>query len=274
MALERIFCVVDPTTTNQRALRRAEGIAVAVKVPVHVYICINGKFITTRNADRDMTLAAEKERHEVWLDRLVQPLRDQGVEVTTEVESSDNWHEALVKAAQRSENDLIIKASAKKPSFQRRLLRTADWTLLRSATCPVLFVKAEEQRKLDKVLLAVNLQAEDEAHVKLTDRIIEEAHRIAGAFNTELWAANAYEGSENFVYPDALARRTRVDPMRCKVDDASPEALLREVTEKESIPMVIVGSIARKGLKGAVVGNTAERIIDGLQSDILVIMQH
>lgn len=274
MALEHIFCVVDPTTTNQRALRRAEGIAAAVKVPVHAYVCINGKYVTTQNADREMTLAAEKARHEAWLDRLVQPLREQGIEVTTEVDASDNWHEALANAAKRSGNDLIIKTSEKKPSLQRRLMRTADWTLLRSATCPVLIVKAEEQRKLDKILVAVNLQAEDEAHVALTDRVIEEAHRIADAFNTELWAANAYEGSENFVYPDALARRTRVDPMKCKVDDASPEALLRELTEKESIPMVIVGSIVRKGIKGVVVGNTAERILDGLQSDILVIMQH
>jgi nucleotide-binding universal stress UspA family protein len=57
------------------------------------------------------------------------------------------------------------------------------------------------------------------------------------------------------------------------VGDAAPEKLIAEVAHKLDQPLVVIGSLARRGLGGAVVGNTAERILDELDTDVITIIR-
>ena len=89
---------------------------------------------------------AETARHKAWLAQITENWKSDGLKITVEVESSDNWREAIAPAAQRAKADLIVKANYRRSVIQRRLFQTSDWVLLRSAHCPVLFVKAKRTK--------------------------------------------------------------------------------------------------------------------------------
>jgi universal stress protein E len=272
LRVKTIFCVIDPTTVNQRALRRAAAIATDAKATLHVYVCVP----TQPNMpaeDRDDARAAQVARHEAWLREMVQPLRDQGLGLNTEVECHEDWRSAIATAAKRTDADLIVKSSYRRTAIQRRLLKTSDWTLLRTAECPVLFVKTDRVDHTDQILAAVNLAAENPDHQALNDLVLEYASVVAKATGAELHAVNAYSGSLGFIHPPDLARRAGIERSRAHVGDDAPEKLIAEVAHRLGSPLVVIGSLARKGIGGAVVGNTAERILDGIDTDVVILFK-
>jgi universal stress protein E len=270
--LKNIFCVIDPTTNRQRALERAVSVAAASGGRVHAYLCHmlpNG----IPADDRDEFRAAERARHEAWLERLVEPHRSKGVDIVIEIESTEDWRSALANAAERAGADIIMRATFRRTALQRRVLKTTDWTLLRAARCPLLLIKTDSVDTLQHVLAAVNLKAKDAPHQQLTETVIEWAKAVAGATAAELHAVNAYQGGMNFVHPPDLAKRFGIERRCAHVADSTPEALITETAMALGAPLVVIGSLARKGMSGAIVGNTAERLLDQLQTDVLCIVQ-
>lgn len=271
MQIRKIFCVIDPTTTRQRSLSRAVEAIKRLNTTVHAYVGIE-PVRTQSTDDREEMMKAEVARYEAWLDRLVEDLRAQGGDVTTEVEVCEDWREALAPAAKRYGADLIIKASNQRSTIQRRLLKTSDWTLLRGAHCPVLLVKSDRVERHSSVIASVNMAAKDEAHKKLSERVIEVARQVAEVTGAELHAANAFSGSLNFVHPPDLAKWVGIERSRAHVGDKSPEELVVQLANEMDNPLIVIGSIARSGVPGVVVGNTAERILDRSPADILTVM--
>lgn len=272
MDIRKVFCIIDPTTPEQPALARAIGIVRNTGASLHAYICAPGAFNLPAE-DREAMREAELARHEAWLEKLIAPYKDKGCVITHEVESSEDWRAALAPAAERAGADLIVKPSYRRSAIQRRFVKTSDWTLLRAAKCPVLFVKAGHMGEFDKILLAVNLAAKDKTHAALNDEVVAYGKAVADLTNAELHVVNAYDGSENFVHPPDVAKKTGTTRDHVHVGDSDPEELIAKVSEKLGSPMVIIGSVARTGMNAAVVGNTAERILDKLATDVLVIVK-
>lgn len=273
MQVSKIFAVIDPTTPNQIALARAANIARArgAKIDIHAYICIPE---TYNGVDDNAAMCkAEQARHEAWLADLLRPLVDDGISVTSEVECKDDWRAALAPAASRARADLIIKESRRRNPLQRRFLKTSDWLLLRNAECPVLLVKSLRQGPLTHVLAAVNLNAKDAAHQALTDTVIDYSRALAEATGAELHAVNAYPDQLNFVHPPDLAKRLGIERGRAHVLQGDPENVVAEVAARLGSPLVVISSVARRGVSAAIVGNTAERILDTLDCDILTIIR-
>jgi universal stress protein E len=270
--LKKIFCVIDPTTNNQRGLNRAASVARNSGAEIHAHVCFSVPSGVRAN-DKDSLREAEQSRHEAWVERLVAPLQSEGLKISTEVECDEDWRSALIAAAKRSEADLIVRSSFRRSALQRRVLKTTDWALLREAHCPVLLVKTERIGKLEKVLVALDIKDKDETHKTLTDQVIAHARSVAERSGAELHAVNAYQGAMSFVHPPDLAKRVGIERSMAHVGDGSPEAIIAKEAEKLGSPLVVIGSLARKGVSGIVVGNTAERILDDINADVMVVLQ-
>ena len=139
--------------------------------------------------------------------------------------------------------------------------------------CPVLLVKTGSVAELDNVLVALNIAAKDEPHQRLNDTVITYSQAVARLSGAKLHAVNAFQGSQNFVHPPDLAKRVGVERAQAHVGDASPEELITRVAEKVGATLVIIGSLSRRGMSGLVVGNTAERILDNVNADVLTVFE-
>ena len=132
--INKIFAVVDPTTQTQRALNRAVLGAKSTGASIHLYACIHSGM----SADDPKELQrAESLRYRAWVEDIVKPIREQGIFVDVEIEWNEDWHAAIGPAATRADSDLIIKNSHRRSGSKRTLLSSSDWSLFRSAHCPV-----------------------------------------------------------------------------------------------------------------------------------------
>lgn len=269
-ALKKIFAVIDPTTDNQIALTRAGKIAGRNEnVSIHVFEAIHR---TGNRSDPEALQRVETVRHQAWLETYVTPLREAGLEVVVEIEWTPDWKTAVARAAERADASIIIKAAKSRGSFQRRLLRSADWTLLRNAPCPVYEIKKDEISENIKVLLAVDISRNDDMHIQLNKLVIEYGKiLLVGAKGASMFVVNAYPSSSKFVYKDDLATQTGIDPENVFTVEGAPEKVIPEVAEEVEADIVIVGTAARGGVTAAALGSTAERILDAITTNILTV---
>lgn len=269
-ALKKIFAVIDPTTDNQIALTRAGKIAGRNKnVSIHAYAAIFG---SGNRADPDALQRVETWRHQAWLDTYVAPLREEGLEVEVEIEWTADWKNSVARAAERAAASIIIKAAKSRGRFERRLLKSADWTLLRNAPCPVYQIKKDDISANIKILLAVDISRKDDLHVQLNELVIDYGKTLlVGAEGASIFAVNAYPNSSKFVYEDDLAAKTGVDRSNVFTVEGPPEKVIPEVAEQVEADLVIVGTAARDGIKAAAIGNTAEKILDAIKTNILTV---
>ncbi len=269
-SFSQIFVVIDPTTDRQSALANAERIATgAPGTSLHVYEAI---YSTRDNADPEALQRVETARHRAWIDTLVKPIRDQGIGVEVEIEWTQNWRDAIAPAAARAECGLIIKAASVHSGAERRFLKTADWTLLRNASCPVYLIKKDQVEEAVTVLVALDIQVSDDLHNTLNARVLEYGSSLAGeAEGSAIHVVNAYAGANKFVYPDDLAQTTGIDLKNAHSVEGSADTVIPEVAAEINADILVIGTAKRDGIKAAVVGNTAERILDAVSTNILTV---
>jgi universal stress protein E len=267
-----IFAVIDPTTDNQRALQRSLMIIRnfgAEGQGIHAFICAYS------GADADDAEALERveiARHTAWLDSILDQADTAGIEITKQVVWDRDWREAIAPAAQAADAAMIVKSTYRRSPARRRLMKTSDLRLLRTAHCPVLLLKRDAVPDGRRVLVAVNIAAEDPPHVALNERIIAYAHNIVATRGAELHAVNAYTDSDHFIHPPDLAKRIGIDRAQAHSVAGTPEKAIAEVADQIDAQLVIIGTVARKGLTGATLGNTVERVLDHVETDMLTIV--
>jgi hypothetical protein len=69
----------------------------------------------------------------------------------------------------------------------------------------------------------------------------------------------------------ALQAEYEVSDERLHIEEGPAEELIPSVAERLRVTLTVIGSVGRTGLSGALLGNTAENILDSLNSDVLVL---
>jgi universal stress protein E len=268
LQINRILAVIDPTTDIQLALSRALPIAEQTGASIHAYLCCYSPLETDHFA---ALKRAELARHEAWIEKVIETANLGGVDVTTEVEWDKDWRQAVARTTAEYSYDLIVKAASRHSTAGRHLLKTSDWAVLRNSHCPILLVKRESIAPVQRVLIAVNPNVEDPKHQQLIDDIIYIGKQItAERENSELHAVCAYTGEEDFTFPTELAQLIGIDESRAHCVSGSPDDVIVECANLLESELVVLGTVSRTGLGGLTKGNTAERALDRLASDVLV----
>ena len=134
----------------------------------------------------------------------------------------------------------------------------------------VLFVSGIENGA--SILIALDIKRESAVHNKLNEAVIDFGKALAaGIPNSSLHAVNAYANSDSFIYPIDLAEIAGIDRTNAHAVEGAPDKVIPEIAKKIDASIVVVGTAARQGLKAAVIGNTAEKILDALNTNILTV---
>lgn len=269
----KIFVVLDPTSMEQPTLLWGEEIVRAFKVhrsvdaTLHVYCCINEDSVALvpGNQARAETL----ERVRSWLERLVNQSRAEGIAVETEVEWSDEWRKAIVSAAARQNSSLVVKNMTQHSRFVRLLRETSDWTLIRECECPILLLKTGRPFRIEEILVAVKHSPGDETYEKANDDILAAARRVATDFGASLHAVTCYDPDK---HPDRQRFADRCGLQRSQVSAAtgSPAQIIAETAAQQGSDLLIIARVARPD-SPRLVGNTARRVIDEIDTETLVL---
>lgn len=272
-AFEKLLVVVDPTEDEQPALERALATSeLDIHPAVHVFIGVD--LSHTNSGANNQKLF----KHTDELAALLQPLRDKDITFTAEVCWASPWQEAILEAARQHDVDMIIVPdySAKKDTSSARTglfrrLSDTKWGLLRNAPCPVYFVRPNPGRKRSTILAAVKTQTVEAKYDALNEKIISRGKWLASLFGAEFHVVNAYSDSTSYPDHGQLRRITDMDASKVHIKLGSPEDVIADVAEEIGADIVVIGTLARKGVLGAMRGNTSEKVLNKLTQDVFTL---
>ncbi len=264
MYLNKILVVVDPTTDIQPACERALESARMTGASLHLYAGVDASSGCNDLAEAQRAL-------EPILYTLSKRADAQKLAVETELEFTGDWRAAAVTAAARCGASMVFKSSHDHSTVDREKRHTADWNLLRHSPCPVLMVKNFRDWNHRKVLAAINPATTESCHIKLNNQIVSFARRFAQAYGSDAHFVTAFQNLNHTPQAGAIANDCGVGEEQVHVCQGKPAEVIRDMAAALDADLIIIGTIGRDGIKGSVVGNTSERLLDQTQSDLLVL---
>lgn len=237
----------------------------------------------------------QRDHFNARLDVIADRLRKEKLRVTTTTAWDYPPHEAIVRQAKRAKADLIVAECHAGRRVAPLLLHLTDWELLKYSPVPVLLVKNRKRYERPVVLAAVDPTHANAKPTQLDDEILKAAVAMRHALRGSLHAVHAFVPIPTDATPaelldehatetlEARARakaRVRLDKALEKVPlgrthrhlaSEHPGHAIPRLARKLHTDIVVMGAISRSGLKRLLIGNTAERIVDDLACDVLVV---
>ena len=299
-AIRRILVAVkNPDSRRQSGVDKAIRIARTLGASIELFHAISTPVFLEVQALTGTSVAELRreslEKRRRRLDLLVERARALGVPASGSVEWDFPPHEAIVRHAVSTRADLII-AECHEGKRRAWLIRLTDWELLRSSPVPVLIMKNSKPWRRSRVLAAVD---PSHAHAKpsgLDARIVAEGMKFTKALRGSLHLVHAnYPSVIGFTVGDpgldaatlaasyeqqkAHGRREfesfsvdqGVPRTRRHLVDRDPVEAIAAVARKVRADFVVMGAISRSGLKRLFIGDTAERVLNKLPCDVLVV---
>ena len=295
ISCERILAVIEPDRDTQPALSRAKEIADKTGASISAILVVYdfSYDMTTmlsqqeREAMRD---AVTKSRAE-WLEGELKRLQIDNVEIV--VEWNSRAYEAIIHHVLDDNSDLVVKATKPHNDLTSVIFTPTDWHLMRKCPTPVLLVKEHDWPTDGNIIAAVNVGSEDEEHSQLNDKITQYASDYATLLSGHVNLVNSYPSTplniaievpefDPETYNNAVrnnhreemanhAQRFNIEPKRCYVKEGLPEKVVPAVAKEIDAELVIIGTVGRVGISAALIGNTAEHVIDELNCDVLAV---
>ncbi len=297
MLFKKIFVVLDQHQEDQPALDRARLLAKKAGSSLHLFICAYDRAVGIASfftrSEKSHFISTIMDGNQVKIDRLEKDLREEGIELSSEVVWNRRPAEAIIESINNSQCDLLIKKTGHGPEAKAGIFSHIDRHILRYSPSPVLLVKSHQWHRAGKLVAAVNSAPEDSAHRKLNERILRTSRELADALNFSMHLVSAYpappahfppgiEGENSTNYRQkmsqmviknvgAFATQHQVDQANVHCIEGPADWAIPKVSRKISADFVVIGTVARQRMNGLALGNTAEHILDELDCDVLVL---
>ena len=143
------------------------------------------------------------------------------------------------------------------------------------------------------VISAVDVCSGEDNHDKLNDIVLEQAEIIVRTIDSQFVTVNAWHTMTPMLavgtldptpYPTprdqeeahvhavrSLTERYDISPGDLYVEAGSPSDVINDVAFRIDAGLIVMGTVARTGIRGALIGNTAERVLEATSCDIMVV---
>lgn len=264
MSLSKIMVVIDPTEEHQPAFERALQSAHMTGAQLHLYLCVDEESGCLDSEDAQKSYGSLLEGFEKCA-------LEQGVDSRVEIEWASNWRDQVAIAAARCSASIVFKDSFDHRHVQRELRKTADWTLLRLSPCPVLLVKNYHDWSHRRILAAVNFESRNQTHIKLNRQIVSFAQQFTDAYGSDAHFVTAYADRNHVPVAAEIAATCGAPLDQVHVGEGTAANVIADTARDLDVDLILIGTVGRDGIKGSVVGNTSERLLDHTHADVLVL---
>jgi len=206
-------------------------------------------------------------------------------------------YDAIVRRALATHADLVIAATHGHRFGARLVLRNTDWELIRHCPAPLLLVKSRRPYQKPVVLAAVDPFHRHAKPADLDARLLAAASQLAGLLRGTVRIFHAYmplvtvdriplvtappvmlppaveqtHGEQVARAIDRLAERAGIPRGRRHINVGEVSEELSAVTRRTRTDIVVMGAVSRSALTRLFIGNTAERVLDELSCDVLIV---
>jgi nucleotide-binding universal stress UspA family protein len=225
------------------------------------------------------------------LNKLAQSLSARGVQAASALRFGRAWEE-LSRQAIAEGHDLVIVGTRGKKTASRLLFGSTAQKLIRFCPAPVWIAKPGQVREIREVVVGTDFS--DAAFAAL-----QAAVSLVQAVPAKLWAVHALESPMDAylrtagVTDEAMTKyrdRMRDDAKQklqaqlmqtdartlkygvlAEVLEGSPDTVLPQFIDQNEVDLLVIGTHGRSGIAGALLGNTAERMLPYVNCSLLAI---
>ena len=172
--------------------------------------------------------------------------------------------------------------------LKKALLTPADWKLLRYCPTPVLLVKTSKPWTGGVILATIDVGNTDDEHRHLHNIIIDHGYDIASLAKAHLHVVSAHPSpmlsaaDPTLQLSETIEARYReqciafqaefdIDNEHLHIAEGPADVLIPYMAHTLGASVTVIGTVARSGISGALIGNTAEVVLDAVESDVLVL---
>lgn len=296
-ALNNILVIFDEKHDTQTAMLRAIELSRLTQARIHIIATV---YSNLNVIDGELHIDTEQILREGLQSRLNKELRDYidtldaaGIDISYESLWSPHPHLDIASLCERETFDLLIKTANKHGRFEGIFHTPLDWHLLRECPCPVLLVSEDKWPEGSSILVAINANSDDKAHSHLNTMLIKTANYFGLLLNHTVYVVNAcpplpilidleYTAIDPGTYFNNMHKIARdnildiiksydLDESNIKIIDGNPEEAIPRVAQEMKSRLIILGTVSRTGLKGFVMGNTAEHLLHNPSCDVLAL---
>lgn len=302
-----ILLVVDEHTNHSAALERGLELAATNEALLTVCAIVDtvpsdlrmSVIAITPQEVLDIAVAEKRD----WLESIVQSVAPEGAVPDTKILVGKPFI-SMIRQVLGNDHDLIIKCAEADNGLKGMLFSSTDMHLMRKCPCPVWIIKPTGPHKYRRILAAVDQDPEEPVKDALNNQILEactslavtesaEAHVVHAwnVFGEELLKTRSWDFSEarfdEMVEAEAAARkhwleglvkRYRAPPhtgnsetldVHLHVIKGDARHVVAELARDLEADLVVMGTVARTGIAGFFMGNTAEDILTQLDCSVL-----
>lgn len=299
-SIRRILVSIrTPDANSLPAVLKAAQLARACRAQLEIYHCLDTPLYVGLESVADRSLSdieQDLQRRTVRrLEAIAGKVRRPGINVTVRAEWDFPAYEAIVRRALHVKADLIVVSAHAGRHHLPALMRLTDWELVRLSPIPVLLVKDPHPYAHPAVLAAVDPTHAFAKPLGLDKEILQLGRSISQRLRGSLHAVHAYAQVPGGSFPataltpaiieqlekdaertaktafDRILRRLPVTRAHRYLIARDPVNAIAEAAQRSGSAIVVLGAISRSGIKRLLIGNTAERILDQLACDVVVV---
>ncbi|MBF8161868.1 universal stress protein [Ectopseudomonas hydrolytica] len=296
MKLERLLVVIDAEHDRQPALQRAAELAGRTGAKLHLlqveyHPSLEGGLLDSHLLARARD-AMREERH-AELSARVADLREAGLDIEVEVRWGKRRHEEVLARIAVLQPDVVFKSTHPSSALRRLLLSDTGWQLIRRCPVPLWLVhegpwrgqrlcaaldplhSADKPAALDHQLIGVSLELQRQLGLQP-----HYLHSLAPLPRSLLFDAEVAQEYDDYVAQCAREHRDAFDkliaqypiaPAQTHLLEGFAEEVIPRFVQEQAIDLLLMGAIARGHLDSLLIGHTAERVLERIECDLLVI---
>jgi universal stress protein E len=301
--ISKVLVVVDPTAKAQPAVDRGVWLARQFDASVELFVCDYDQYLAGERFFDTSALAKARahviERHKSNLAKLAKSLKASGVEVTCDARWDHPLEEGILKKLAESKADVLVKDTHYHSAIRRSVFTNTDWNIIRECEKPLLLVKPGPQKPNPVVVAAVDPMHDKDKPAVLDREILAWADTIAARSKGQLHVFHAFDpapayavSADSMAFPLAAPVNEIAQSLREQHDRAmqqllqdwkgdskaqrhvvegdTREAMIQLIDEVDA-DLVVMGAVSRSALKRFFLGSTAERVLDHVPCDLLII---
>jgi universal stress protein E len=292
---ETLLVVIPPAATKTPAVRRAVELAHACNARLHLCVFVHdpavelaGRMVggTAVEAARTQLLREAEDR----LALLADDLRGQDLQVEAEVVWGALRHELAIAKVVQTRARLVIKDARRSSALRKALFTPVDWQLMRVLPCSLMLVQPGSLSRPKRIAAAVDVLAEPGEDDGPGSLVLDTALRMARCLDARLELASVFPylpvhghallNAEQVMDQAAaehqnafrrFAARHGVPRKQCCRLSGPPADALARYVEEHHIEMIAIGATRRGAWDRALLGSTAEALVQEIDADLLLV---
>ena len=294
---KNILFVADNGPGQEQAFSRAMALAKTNQSKITVMDVVDD-FISEQYAykfiESSLKLLVKERRRS--LQRLIsaEAEKNPGVSIEIDIRKGRLFIE-VIKAVLVNNHDLVMKAASSDMGRIHRVFGSMDIKLLRKCPCPIWIVKQSDHKHFARILAAVDPDPHNPYAEALNTFILDLATSLAEMENSELDVIHAWQVHGEVALRGGHSPAGTVDQVLDEMRDAHQKEMdkllapysstrktvhlvkgdaddvVTELALKNNVDLVVMGTVGRSGVPGLIIGNTAEKVIHGIDCSVLAV---